>query len=77
MLGKMAIVAGVDSVLKPLIYDNDICFPEVNFVIETIPELINIIDNFDIYYSKYIDRYYEFIDDIGGVADFDEIFKTI
>lgn len=76
MLGKIAAIVHLDGQDDSLIYNNDACFPEVNFVIKSIDEMIDLIDQYPLYINKYRERYDQFMKDNNCIPDYEEIFHV-
>lgn len=56
MLNRPGIIINIDPADDKIIYENDICYPEINFVVKSAPELIKILNNSDRYSVLYRQR---------------------
>lgn len=74
MMGVMGVIVCIDKRDEPLIYDGDACFPEVNFVVRSVDELIDMVKHYSEYRDAYIRRYEEFIDRHKVVIDYGSLF---
>lgn len=73
MLNTTGLVANFDGLDNELIYDNDICFPEVNFVVDSAQELVEILQRKSFYIKEYKGRRDKWIIENNGLT-IDEIF---
>jgi len=76
-LGKMAIIINIDKQYDRIIYEEDVCFPDINFVINTIEEVLNIVNNYDDYYKQYNDRYQHYFALNNFTTNYDKLFDDI
>lgn len=67
------IIIDFNSLNYKAIYENDICFPEINFVIRKKDDLTHIIKNHQDYKAKFFKRRTEFIQNNSGV-DIKDVF---
>ncbi|MFT4683470.1 MAG: hypothetical protein ACI9JT_000260 [Polaribacter sp.] len=68
MLDCPALIADFDGLDRKWIYDNDICFPEVNFVVNSGEDLLNILINKKEHQKMYQERRNCWIRDNTGVT---------
>jgi cytochrome c peroxidase len=69
------LIINLDKINESLIYNNDICFPEVNFDVNSLDELIKIIKEYPKYVNSYKKRYDKFIKENGVNLNYEKVFK--
>lgn len=78
MLGKMSIIANLDNQDYNIIYNSDICFPNINFVANSIDEIIKIcFVDYESYYENFKLRYEQYVLEINCNITDKEIFHDI
>ncbi len=75
MLGKMATIINLDGQDEDFIFNNDICFPQINFVVKSIDELITIIEKYPEYLENYKERYNVFMKEQKAIPDYERLFS--
>ncbi|MDY0277449.1 MAG: hypothetical protein RBQ97_05150 [Acholeplasma sp.] len=73
-LGKMGVIIDFDGIDSNIIYNNDLCYPDVNFVIKSIEDLSYILQNFSMYIELFKERYNKFKNTFGEYVNYDTIF---
>ncbi len=74
MLGKMTGIINLDDQDQDFIYNNDTCFPEINFVVKSIEEVLTIIKQYHDYLSSFKLRYNQLLEKHNAIPDYEEIF---
>lgn len=60
MLGTMSVIVNIENQDDKLIYNGGNLFPEVNFVVKSASEIVDIINNISLYKAKFLHRYNDF-----------------
>lgn len=66
------IILNFDKKDEELIYKSDICFPNINKVVNDIETLINIFQNYDRFYQEYLKKSEAFLKKFSGGSNIDE-----
>lgn len=77
MLGRFSIIANIDGLNQEQIYNNDIVFPDINFVANSIEEIMSIINNKNHYQQEFVRRLNEYIANNNCSINYEEILNDI
>ena len=69
LLGKMGMIVDIDGKSEHAISIENTCFPQINFVIRTMDEFWNMIENRQTFWSMFQQRYQQYFDQVGETTD--------